>query len=96
MRYKVMNENDLLGLFDKFLDKVVQRKEIKSDDGNVVLYTMIDKENGLVKEINQLAEANGLHTRFWFPGTCGTRDLRKDRLNIVISAKNVVEDVYLG
>jgi hypothetical protein len=95
---------ELIKHFDKFVGCIVRPKLIcptEVEDKDNVLFTATNNEDQVVKEIKELAgQLEFSHTRFWYPGTIGTRDLRNDRLNIKVVKDEfgtyVVDKFYVG
>lgn len=53
-------------------------------------------EQPLKTEIEEAARKENLKVRFWHPGSRGTMDARKDRINIKLDEKGVIYDIHIG
>jgi len=64
---------DLTKLFNKFAGK------------EIPVSFASNRRDPTLEEMENLAKANGLILRVWFPDTLGTMDLRNDRINAYVN-----------
>lgn len=60
------------------------------------LYSKLDENDPVIQELNKQARTNSLTTRFWFPMSLGTCDIRTDRVNIIISRHEIDHIWYIN